>query len=70
MDVGHEFFMVEFDQESDRLKVINRRPWMIYDYYMMVRTWTPSSVSSTAKIDHPMVWVRLPNLNVNPGKKK
>ncbi|KAJ6888500.1 hypothetical protein NC652_029544 [Populus alba x Populus x berolinensis] len=55
MDVGHEFFMVEFDQESDRLKVINRRPWMIYDYYMMVRTWTPSSVSSTAKIDHPMV---------------
>ncbi|KAJ6887541.1 hypothetical protein NC652_028719 [Populus alba x Populus x berolinensis] len=35
MDVGHEFFMVEFDQESDRLKVINRRPWMIYDYYMM-----------------------------------
>lgn len=64
MDVGHEFFMVKFDQESDRLKVINRRPWMIYDFYLTVRTWTLSFVSSTVKIDRTMVWVRLLDLNV------
>jgi hypothetical protein len=37
---------------------------MIYDFYLTVRTWTPSFVSSTVKIDRTTVWVRLLDLNV------
>nr|TKS03797.1 hypothetical protein D5086_0000149430 [Populus alba] len=64
MDVGHGFFMVKFDQEIDRMKVMNGGPWMIFDHYLTVRTWSPSFVSTTAKIDRTLVWARIPDLNV------
>jgi hypothetical protein len=64
MDVGHGFFMVKFNQEMDRMKVMNGGPWMILDHYLTVRTWSPSFVSTTAKIDWTLVWARIPDLNV------
>ena len=64
MDVGHGFFMVKFNQEMDRMKVMNGGPWMIFDHYLNVRTWSPSFVSTTAKIDWTLVWARIPDLNV------
>jgi hypothetical protein len=64
MDVGHGFFMVKFDQEMDRMKVMNGGPWMIFDHYLTVRTWSPSFVSTTTKIDRTLVWARIPDLNV------
>jgi hypothetical protein len=37
---------------------------MIFDYYLTFRTWSPSFVSTTAKIDWTLVWARIPDLNV------
>jgi hypothetical protein len=34
MDIGHGFFMVKFDLEPDREKVISGGPWMIVDHYV------------------------------------
>jgi hypothetical protein len=64
MDVGSAFYMVKFDGEDDKNKVINGGPWMIYDHYLAVRQWTPSFNASTAKIDKTMVWIRIPSLNL------
>ncbi|GAU46480.1 hypothetical protein TSUD_402360, partial [Trifolium subterraneum] len=64
MDVGSAFYMVKFDGEEDKNKVINGGPWMIYDHYLTVRQWTPSFNASTAKIDKTMVWIRIPSLNL------
>ena len=36
---------------------------MIFDYYLTFRTWSPSFVSTTAKINWTLVWVRIPYLN-------
>jgi hypothetical protein len=64
MDVGSAFYMVKFDGEEDKNKVINEGPWMIYDHYLAVRQWTPNFNASTAKIDKTMVWIRIPSLNL------
>jgi hypothetical protein len=64
MDVGNAFYMVKFDAEEDKNKVINGGPWMIYDHYLAVRQWTPTFNASTAKIDKTMVWIRIPSLNL------
>jgi hypothetical protein len=63
MDMGHGFFMVKFNQEMDRIKVMNDGPYMIFDHYLTFRTWSPSFVSTTAKINWTLVWARIPDLN-------
>jgi hypothetical protein len=64
MDVGHAYYMVKFDGEEDKNKVINGGPWMIYDHYLAVCQWSPSFNAATAKIDKTMVWIRIPSLNL------
>lgn len=64
MDIGHGFYMAKFDMEGDRMKVMEEGPWMIFDHYLTVQTWTPEFMSPSAKIDKTMVWVRFPGLNL------
>lgn len=64
MDIGNGFFMAKFDYEEDRNKVINGGPWMIFDHYLSIRSWTVTFNANTATIDSTMVWVRVPNLNL------
>lgn len=64
MDLGNGFFMVKFDEESDRTNVINGGPWMIYDHYLTVQCWSQDFTAPTATIDRTMVWVRFPGLNL------
>lgn len=64
MDIGHGYFMVKFDLEGDRTKVMEEGPWMIFDHYLTVQRWTPEFASPTAKIDETMVWIRFSGLNV------
>lgn len=58
MDIDHGFFMVKFDRENDRDKVIGGGPWLLFDNCLAVSTWSPDFVSSTAKIEKTLVWVR------------
>lgn len=55
MDIGHGYFMVKFDLEGDRTKVMEEGPWMIFDHYLTVQRWTPEFASPTTKIDETMV---------------
>ncbi|GAU10489.1 hypothetical protein TSUD_421890, partial [Trifolium subterraneum] len=64
MNVGNSFYMVKFDVEEDKNKVINGGPWMIYDHYLAISNWTPTFNAATAKIDKTMVWIRIPSLNL------
>lgn len=63
IDVGNGFFVVKFDKEDDWMEVMDR-PWALFDHYLSVRTWSPEFVSSTARIDNSLVWIRFPNLNL------
>lgn len=56
--------MVKFEKGEDRTKVMEEGPWMLFDHYLSVRTWTHEFVSSTARIERTLVWIRFPNLNL------
>ncbi|PNX81511.1 hypothetical protein L195_g037532, partial [Trifolium pratense] len=64
MAVSNSFYMVKFNCEEDKNKVINGGPWMIYDHYLAVRHWTATFNAATATIDKTMVWIRIPSLNL------
>lgn len=64
MDIDNDFFMVKFDSAADRAKVMYEGPWMIFDHYLTVQCWSPAFVSLTATIEHTMVWIRSPGLNL------
>lgn len=64
LDIGHDFFMVKFDDEADRAKVMDGGPWMIFDHYLTVQRWSHAFACPTAKIDKTMVWIRFPGLNL------
>ncbi|XP_020208121.1 uncharacterized protein LOC109793062 [Cajanus cajan] len=64
MDVGNGFFIVKFDRAEDKSKVVENGPWMIFDHYLSIRPWVPNFVSSEARIERTMAWIRFPNLGL------
>lgn len=56
--------MVKFEEEADRAKVMDEGPWMIFDHYLNMQTWSPEFMSLVAKIDKTIVWIRFPGLNL------
>lgn len=64
VDVGHGFYMVKFDMEADREKVISGGPWMIFNHYLTVRPWVSDFISSEVKINKTIVWIRIPCLGM------
>ena len=50
VDVGNGFFMVKFDFKEDKHKVITGGPWMLFDHYLAIQTWSSDFISPTANI--------------------
>ncbi|KAG5121405.1 hypothetical protein JHK84_039745 [Glycine max] len=55
LHIGNGYFTVKFDSKEDRTKVIQEGPWIIFDHYLMVKTWTRNSVFPKAKIQKTML---------------
>ena len=64
MNVGNGYFLVKFDSQEDRMRVITEGPWMIQDHYLAVKQWSPSFNPGDSCFGHTMVWIRLSGLNV------
>ena len=64
VDVGNGFFMVKFDLEEDRYKVMTGGLWMVFDHYLAIQTWMPEFISPKAKIQKTLVWIRFSGLNM------
>lgn len=64
LDIGHGFFMIKFDLEAVREKVISGGPWMIYDHCVAIRPWTTDFIASEVKINKTLVWIRFPSLGM------
>ncbi|XP_020236520.1 uncharacterized protein LOC109816067 [Cajanus cajan] len=64
LDVSNGYFMVKFDLEADRERVMHGGPWMLFDHYLIVRPWSPEFVTSATKVDSTLVWIRFPSLGV------
>lgn len=64
LDVDNGYYMVKFNLQSDKERVISGGPWMIFDQYLCVAHWTPEFALPSARITKTMVWVRFPGLNL------
>ncbi|KAK7243144.1 hypothetical protein RIF29_37931 [Crotalaria pallida] len=64
MDVGNGFYVVKFDAEEDREKVMVGGPWMIFDHCLSVQRWDPDFVSPATQVNRTLVWIRFPGLNL------
>lgn len=64
MDLGHRYFKVKLDEKSDRVKAMERGPWMMFNHYLVVRRWFPKFHPEHTKINRTLVWVRFPGLNL------
>ncbi|XP_057444266.1 uncharacterized protein LOC130736451 [Lotus japonicus] len=64
LDVGNGFFMVKFDSEEDKNKVMGGGPWMIFDHYLAVSTWNADFIAPEARVTRTLAWIRIPGLNV------
>lgn len=64
MDVDNGFYMVKFDRDEDKEKVMGGGPWMIFDHYLAVATWSPEFISPAARVKKTLAWIRIPGLNV------
>lgn len=64
LDIDNGFYMVKFDIAADRTKVMEGGPWMIFDHYLAVSTWSKEFLSPLAKVTKTLAWIRIPGLNV------
>src|ERR1044072_3421384 len=60
--VHHGYYLLKFDIDEDKKKVIFEAPWMIYDHYLPVKPWTPDFIAADSKISTTMVWIWIPGL--------
>ncbi|XP_020231527.1 uncharacterized protein LOC109812068 [Cajanus cajan] len=64
IDVSNGFFLVNFDLNADKEKIMHGGPWMIFDHYLTVRQWDPEFSALESKVDKTLVWVRFPGLGM------
>ena len=64
IDLDYGFFLIKFDEDEDRFHVMEGGPWMLFDHYLSVRTWSMDFVASSAKVEKTLVWIRFPCLNM------
>lgn len=50
----NNFYMVMFNLEQNKQKVIIGGAWMIFDHYMAITKWSPKFLSLSAQIERPL----------------
>lgn len=63
-NISNGYFMIKFDTKEDRIKVIDKGPWLVFYHHLIVQTWSPEFISPTTKIWKTMVWICFPGLNL------
>lgn len=64
IDLGNEFFLVNFSHGDDQEYALTEGPWLIFDHYLTVCEWRPNFSPSTKSIERVAVWVRFSGLPI------
>ncbi|MBA0651001.1 hypothetical protein Goklo_018373, partial [Gossypium klotzschianum] len=64
IDLGCDFFLINFNTEEDYDNVFWGGPWLIGGKFITVRIWTPEFRASEAKLDKVAIWVQLIELQI------
>ena len=62
VDLGKDFFLVQFLLEEDHASVLEKGPWFIGENFLSIRPWEPSFKPSTASVTSIAMWIRLNEL--------
>ena len=64
IDLGLDYFLIQFKLSEDYWKVVNSGPWFVRQQFLSVHRWTPGFHPSKAKMTTTAVWARLPELPI------
>nr|POE68411.1 uncharacterized protein CFP56_20721 [Quercus suber] len=64
VNLGKDFFLIRFSDDSDYDKVLRGGPWFIGEHYLEIKPWEPYFKALEASFDAVAVWVRFPELPI------
>ncbi|XP_072087268.1 uncharacterized protein [Arachis hypogaea] len=64
LDVDFGYFLVKFDHNEDREKVLLGGPWLILGHYIAVKPWSSDFRPCEDSFGDTMVWVKIVGLNI------
>ena len=50
IDLGHDFFLIEFSLKEDHSKVLKGGPWFVGGHYLSIRGWEPNFRPTTTNL--------------------
>lgn len=62
MDLGYDFYLICFQNNSNYLKVLHEGPWFIGQNFLTIRRWEPLFNAYTAVCSQTAIQARLPEL--------
>ena len=60
VNLGHDFFLIKFSDDSDYDKVLHGGPWFIGEHFLAIKPWEPYFKASEATFSAVAVWIRFP----------
>ena len=64
IDLGLDYYIVNFEKSLDMDNVLKGGPWFIGQQFLAIRQWEPGFKASTAEFSSVAVWIRLPKLPI------
>ena len=64
VNLGHDFFLIKFSDDSDYDKVLRGDPWFIGEHFLAIKPWEPYFKALEATFSVVVVWIRFPELPI------
>lgn len=64
IDLGNDYFIARFSDQTDYNHVLMEGPWMIGNNYLTIRKWVPSFDVTEERIIKLTVWIRISCLHI------
>nr|XP_023928684.1 uncharacterized protein LOC112040023 [Quercus suber] len=64
VNLGHDFFLIKFSDDSDYDKVLRGGPWFIGEHFLAIKPWEPYFKASEATFSAVAVWIRFLELPI------
>lgn len=64
IDLGNDYFLVDFSSSDDLNHALTEGPWLIYDHYLIVRKWCPNFHPESESIKNVAVWISFSGLPI------
>ena len=64
VNLGHDFFLIKFNDDSDYDRVLCGGLWFIGEQFLAIKPWEPYFKASEATFSTMAVWIRFPELPI------